>query len=118
MSNRSWNIQKNIACRVCGADSEDKVCAKCVSKYSELFDLHTPDGRYAARVAEQGTSEDRWQREQERREELDERRKPLIKRIQEKLTDADIALQENRFADLAATLKGIELLSKKLKAII
>jgi hypothetical protein len=116
--NDSKNILNlNLRCTVCGSPGHDKACIKCIQKYGTTYDLTTPDGRYTARVAEQGTLTDRLKLEIKRREELEERRKPLISRIKEKLVEADSALQEARYHDLATTLKGIELLSKKLKAI-
>jgi hypothetical protein len=58
----------NHRCSVCGRIGPEKACRACVKNYGTRFDLTTADGRYQSRVAEQGTSDERWRREQEAKE--------------------------------------------------
>lgn len=111
----------NQRCSICGKIGPEKACSKCVKKYGNRFDLMTADGRYQARVAEQGTSDERCRREQEAKEvkraKLREKREPLVAELTGKLASAQAALREGRFMDVAEALKGVGRLASKIARI-
>lgn len=111
----------NQRCSICGKAGPEKACSRCVTKYGNRFDLMTADGRYKARIAEQGTSDERWQREQQAKEvkwaKLREQREPLVAELTGKLASAQAALREGRFMDVAEALKGVGRLASKIARI-
>lgn len=77
---------------MCGEIGPEKACSSCVEKYGNRFDLSTADGRYQARVAEQGTYDDRSRQESNRKDpklaKLREQRELLVAELSEKLDAA------------------------------
>lgn len=98
-------------CSVCGKSGPEKACKSCVVKYGTRFDLTTPDGRFQARQVEQGSF---LERNRERSEKAEAGREAVIEKLTGKLFLAQEAIGKRRFTELAASLKGIERLAKKL----
>lgn len=109
----------NQRCTVCGKSGPEKACTLCVAKYGRQYDLSTPDGRYQARVAEQGSPLEQQRRLVEAYELKSQaarsKQQPMIEKLTVKLARARVALDAGQHNELVEALKGAERLSKKIR---